>query len=221
MLSSFRKKIKCFAPVKYKPFYGKFRDKKFTMLDVGCGNHSATHAKQWFSQCIYHGIDNTESNFNSSDLEALDTFHPIDLSTEKITTIPDNFFHVIIVSHVIEHLPNGISLIDDLSAKLISGGVIYIEFPAVKTLAFPSAKRGTLHFCDDESHRRLYDLKEIANVLLANNFKIHKAGTRHDPCGILFLPLILLIKLLKRESLTGYGLWDLFGFAQYVYAEKR
>ena len=191
------------------------------MLDIGCGNHSPSQTKAWFPLCVYHGVDKIEYNNNASDMESMEEFYSIDLVKEKIDVIPDNFFHVVIISHVIEHLPNGLAVIRDLCDKIVPGGLIYIEFPSVRSLAFPAAKHGVLHFCDDDSHVKLYDIKEIANVLLAEKFKIRKAGARRDKAGLLLLPFILLIKWMRGENLTGFGLWDLFGFAQYVYAEKR
>ena len=70
-------------------------------------------------------------------------------------------------------------LLAALTAKLKPGGSIFVEYPSVRSLSLPSMP-GTLNFCDDHSHVRVYDLKEVANVLLANGMLITKAGTRRD-----------------------------------------
>jgi len=207
--------------VKFKFIYREYRDKAFTILDVGCGNHSPTATKKWFPKCRYFGIDKSIYNNDQRDIDIAEKFYNIDLCKENLEDIPENFFDIIIMSHVIEHIPNGIAVIEELTRKLKHGGKIYIEYPSVKSLSLPRVDGGSLHFCDDNSHIRLYDLKEICNALLANGMKIIKAGTRRDPAGILLLPAIIMIKWLRGEPLTGFGLWDLLGFAEFVYAEKK
>ncbi|MCB2183188.1 MAG: class I SAM-dependent methyltransferase [Desulfobulbaceae bacterium] len=212
--------MKFIVPVKFKKFYKEYKSKSFTILDVGCGNHAPSSTKNWFPHCRYFGVDKEMYNIAAYDVEIMEKFYKLDLREQALNDIPNNFFNVAIVSHIIEHIPNGIDVIEELTCKLIKGGKIYIEYPSVRSLSFPQSK-GSLQFCDDPSHIKLYDLKEVCNVLLANDFRILKAGVRRDWVGILFLPAILFIKLLRKEPLTGFGLWDLMGFAEYVYAEKK
>lgn len=101
----------------------------------------------------------------------MDHFYLIDLQTSNLSTIPDNTFDVVILSHVIEHLFFGDQIIKEAISKLKTGGYIYIEYPSVKSLSLPRHE-GTLHFSDDATHIRLYDLKEIGNILLSENCTI-------------------------------------------------
>ena len=79
----------------------------------------------------------------------------------------------------------------------------------------------TLHFCDDPTHVRLYNIKEIANVLLDADFIIIKAARRRDFKRIIFTPVVIFLDWAKMYRIVGYGLWDLLGFAEYFYAKKK
>jgi SAM-dependent methyltransferase len=148
----------------------------------------------------------------------MEKFYNIDLEKETLDSLPDAYFDVIIVSHVIEHLKNGLEILPSISKKLKQGGEIYIEFPSIRSLSFP---RGGLHFCDDPSHVRAYDIREIANVLLSNGFKIIKAGICSSVARKIISPIQLFRIMLMQKKVTLAGLWDLFGFADFVYAVKK
>ncbi len=211
-------------PYKLRFFYRKYRSISFNLLDVGCGNKSPSITKYWFPQCKYYGLDKEVYNNYDVDFECMDKFYQIDLERSDLAEVPNDFFQAIIFSHVIEHLSDGLNVIKILTHKLSPGGNIYIEFPAVKSLSLPSA-RETLNFCDDESHVRLYDLKEIANTLLLNGVKIIKGGHRRDMRKVvlspLFVPPLQIYSLIRYRDLWARGLWDLLGFADYIYGEKR
>lgn len=207
-------------PVKFKRFYKLFKDKEFKILDVGCGNHSPQITKKYFPKCEYYGIDRELYNLDAFDLMKMKEFYHFELTPYNLRKIPDNFFDVIIMNHIIEHLPNGLEIIAIITQKLKEGGFIYIEYPSVKSLKMPSLK-GTLHFSDDPTHIKLYNLVDVCNILLDNNFKIIKAGTRRDKIGIFLFPIIIIVKLLRKEVLAGQGIWDVLGFAEYVWATKK
>lgn len=192
------------------------------MLDMGCGNHSASNAKYWFKKCLYTGVDKQNFNNDETDFSLMEKYYEIDLETEvdKIDELPDDHYDAVVLSHIIEHITNGICLLEKLVKKNKPGGCIYIEFPSVRSLKFPSMHE-TLNFCDDETHIRLYSIQEVANILLKNNYKIIKAGTRRNPKRIIFLPLLVLLDFLKTGRLVSYGFWDILGFAEYVFAVKK
>ena len=55
----------------------------------------------------------------------------MDLEELDFNNIPGNFFDVIIMKHVIEHLRNGDQVIEKLLSRLRKRGIIYnIEFPS-------------------------------------------------------------------------------------------
>ncbi|MDD4870769.1 MAG: class I SAM-dependent methyltransferase [Kiritimatiellae bacterium] len=212
------KRIFGLFPPKFRWFYRDLYGREFTLLDVGCGNHSASLAKTWFPKCRYHGVDKGIYANSEEDFKLMEKFYELDLSNTSLKSLPDNFYDVVIANHIIEHLSNGLDLLREITGKIKPGGVIYVEFPSVRSMSFPSMK-GTLNFCDDDTHVRVYDLKEVANVLLVNNFKVIRAGTRRTWWKFAALPLYLVYVIFDRKLLAL--LWEILGFAEYVYAVKK
>ena len=189
------------------------------MLDVGCGNNSPSITKKWFRYVEYHGIDLDDKYLSHEDKAAMKNFYKIDLEESNLDEIPETYFDVIIASHVIEHIDNGLDILSKLTKKLLPEGKLYIEYPSARSLNLPSV-RGTLNFCDDQTHKRLYNIYEISNILLKNNLKIVRAGTRRDKIAILLFPIIMLRRIFLGQDLGGRGLWDITGFAEFIYAKK-
>jgi hypothetical protein len=188
------------------------------ILDIGCGNRSCEITKHWFPRCEYHGVDRDFYAGDSTDYTRMDFFHRIDLEKDALDDLPRA--DAIILSHVIEHLSNGSEVVAVLCKKLNPGGVIYLEFPSVRSLALPHAY-GTLQFCDDETHKRLYSVLDIANTLIANGLKIVYGGQKRDWLRMYFyVPLGLVYNcyyFAKNGRLTTKGgMWDLFGFADCI-----
>jgi SAM-dependent methyltransferase len=204
---------------RFRRFYREYHNQEFRILDVGCGNHSARFAKRYFPKCQYFGVDREIYNNDEEDMKLMERLYLLDLDVSNFDELPDDYFDVILMSHVIEHARRGITALQTLACKkLKTGGVIYVEFPSVRSLAFPSMP-GTLHFCDDVTHVRLYDTKEIANALLSSNCRIIKAATRRWVDRVLLLPLTVLAKMWQGKP-TASCYWDLLGFADFVYARK-
>jgi SAM-dependent methyltransferase len=167
-------------------------------------------------------VDREEYNNSPSDMRAMDQFYRIDLDKETLNSLPENHYDVVVAAHVLEHLENPYEVLKALISKLKKGGKIYLEFPSLKSLGLPSME-GTLQFCDDTTHVSLLNPYDIANILLRQGITIRKARLRRDWIRLLTSPLFLLDNV--RRSLSGKkarsrGLWDLTGFAYYVYGEK-
>ncbi len=203
----------------------KFASKKPLMvLDVGCGNASFEVTKQWLNVKEYHGVDREFWHGQQNDYKGIDQFYKIDLDKEGLSKVPDNYFDVIIFSHVIEHLWNGHKILAELTQKLQKGGVIYVETPSERTLNYPSAD-GFLNFKDDPTHTQPYPYNDIAQTLSQNGVIIHKKGTRRDVKRIVLLSLPAIIynlfySLPFKRRIMAAGLWDLLGVAVFVVGSK-
>lgn len=205
----------------------RFLDRHFTkkgafiLLDIGAGNNSATNTKKWFPNCTYHGVDrNRDYNNNDKDFELMDQFFEIDLTLLNFNEIPDNHYDAIMMAHVIEHLPNGTDVIKALIPKLKKGGLIYIEYPGIKSTTLPS-KKGTLNFFDDDTHCRIYSKIELFNLLMSTGCLPLKGGTRRDIQTIILLPIKLIHNKIKYGYVMGSVFWDLLGFAEFVLAKRK
>jgi SAM-dependent methyltransferase len=210
-----------FMPARLRYLRKRFGTRPFSMLDVGCGNHSPSRTRRFLPRCNYFGIDRELYNNDAADLSAMSKFWQIDLESSDLTEIPDSSFDAIVMSHVIEHLRSGLDVLGTLATrKLKPGGVIYVEFPSVRSLGLPSMT-GTLQFCDDPTHLRVYSVREIANVLLSQRLRILSAGRRRLWDRVILLPLAYLYRRLLQRDLEVAGIfWDLLGFADYVFAER-
>lgn len=198
-----------------------FGQKKFSLLDVGAGNHSASKTKRLFPHCEYYGID-LDRHFNNdeNDFAAMEVFYEMDLTLLQFDAIPDNHFDFIRMTHIIEHLYNGDEVIRNLLPKLKKEGFIYIEYPGQKSTTLPSMN-GTLNFYDDPTHVRIYSVKELTGLLEKNNCAILSAGSRRNWVFLAAMPFRVMVNFLKGRKPQGNMFWDLLGFAEFVYAKKK
>jgi SAM-dependent methyltransferase len=191
------------------------------ILDIGSGSHSSSITKKWWPDCHYTGVDRDVNYDNTpEDISAMDEFIQLDLTELDYKKIPDNSFDVIIMSHVIEHLHNGDQVLPLLFKKLKKGGLFYIEFPCEASASFPS-KRETLNFFDDDTHVRIYSIKEVANIFMQENFMVKAAGKNRSWLNIALMPIKIPLQLLTKSYVRGGVYWDWYGFADYLVAEKK
>src|ERR1700733_5465731 len=118
------------------------------ILDVGCGNNSPSTTKQWFPGCHYSGVDVERYNNNDDDLAAMDAFYPVGVDGSGYSAIPDSSFDLILLHHVVEHMPKPEPILKSLCSKLKPGGYIWVAFPSLRSLSLPPASQWTLQFCD-------------------------------------------------------------------------
>lgn len=224
-LALFVKRI--FAPHRFKiikSYLG--NQKELTVLDVGCGNNSCAVTKKWLPVKLYHGIDKEFWHGSESDYKEMDHVFFIDMEfeLEKVDTILDNNYDIIILSHIIEHVKNGFEVLEALLPKLKKNGLIYVEAPHHRTLGYPSAT-GFLNFHDEPTHRMVYNYYDVSRVFLKHDLQILKAKTRRDRFRLIFFtPLIILFNFLYylpfKQKIFASGLWDFLGVAFFVIAKK-
>ena len=220
------KRMRILATPKFlflKKFINSYSEDKIKLLDVGCGNKSPSITVSLFPKVEYFGLDKEDYNLTNEDKKILENkYFLVDLDnlSELDNALPNNYFDFIIMNHVIEHTRKGIEILEILSKKLKVGGGIYIEFPSVRSLSLPSME-GTLNFCDDPTHVKLYDIKEVANTLIKCEFKIIKAGTRRNFIRCLLTPMVTIYQLIEHKKIQGSAFWDILGFAEFLYAKKN
>jgi len=198
---------------------------KLDLLDIGCGNHSPTITKRWLKNCTYTGVDITEEcNLDAEDRRIMDRFILVGADGTGYGEIPDRAFDVIILSHVIEHMRDPAPILATLCKKLRPGGYIYLSFPSLRSLSLPSGNGTTLNFCDDSTHIRIPDVREIAQLLLNQNVRIIRAGRSIDVpryvIGASLYPYVLLRKVITGK-MHGRGLWQFLGFEDMVFGQRR
>ena len=200
----------------------KYFKNKYNILDIGCGGESPLQTKIIFPYSRYIGIDRDFKYHNSlKSIEIIDKKikHDLNDSLDNLQKkIGDEKFDIVIFNHTIEHTFKGLDILNVIIPKIKSNGCIYIEFPSTKSLTLPSMK-GTLNFCDDKTHLRVYSIRELANNLLTNKCSIIKAGKRFNIFSIILIPFRLVNCILFKKSPAGV-FWDITGFADFVFAYK-
>jgi SAM-dependent methyltransferase len=199
------------------------RGARLMILDIGCGNNSPTITKQWFPGCHYSGADIQTYNNTAADLAAIDAFYLLGIDGSGYAAIPDSHYDLIILHHVIEHIPAPVPILEMICAKLKPGGLIWIAFPSLRSLSLPSAD-GSLHFSDDPTHVYVPDIRETSNVLMRNGIRILHAGRSKDLVrtliGIAMLPVALLRRVFTSKF-SSRGLWYVLGFEDHVLGQRR
>ena len=190
------------------------------ILDIGSGSHSSSITKKWWPNCHYTGVDKDVNYDNTpADIQAMDEFIQLDLTSLNFDDIPNDTYDIIIMSHVIEHLHNGDEVLPLLCKKLKTGGLFYVEFPCEASTTFPS-KRETLNFFDDKTHVRVYSIKELVNLFIRQQFSVLKAGKNRSWINIALMPIKIPLQLITKGYVRGGVYWDWYGFAEYVIARK-
>jgi SAM-dependent methyltransferase len=196
---------------------GQRRHSPLRILDVGCGPH-VMNTKTWFNVLEYHGVDRHMWPGFEHLYSNLDKLFFVDLETPDLMEIPDEHYELIILSHVIEHLSNGLEVIEAVTRKLAPGGCIYIESPSKRTINFPSAI-GFMNFYDDPTHKRLYFDDEIIHILQKSYLRVLYAGYRRTWARALLVPPVSIVLNLFyflpiRKRISSWGLWELLGIAR-------
>jgi len=198
---------------------------ELNVLDVGCGSNSSELSRLWLKIKQYDGIDKEHWNGDSDSYTGIDNLFNIDLEFTGLLEIEDDFYDVIILSHVIEHISNGLDIISILTKKMKPGGIIYIETPSCRTINFPSAV-GFLNFYDDKTHKKTYFDSEIIPILQMNACIVRFFGYRRSLIRMLLIsPIAILLNLFYfipfKKTLCSWGLWDLLGVSRVWIGQKR
>jgi SAM-dependent methyltransferase len=195
------------------------------ILDIGCGNGSPTVTKRWFPGCHYAGADIQRYKLSNADVAAMDAYYSLGADGSGYDAIPDASYDFVILNHVVEHMRDPAPVVATLCAKLRPGGYMWIAFPSFKSLSLPHAEDETLQFCDDPTHVYLPDVREMANILLANGVAVLHAGRSREG---FFTGLGDVLKLGKRavkwlftRQFSGRGMWYVLGFEDHVFGQRR
>lgn len=158
------------------------RDRK--ILDVGCGTGSVLESLAHKGDL--YGVDT--SAYALKLCNAKGNFKLKRMNAEKLS-FPENFFDVIIMSDIIEHVDDDIKVIENCRRILKTGGILIITVPAHMYLwNYDDARLG---------HKRRYNKMMLKS--LASGFNVEKISYIH----FFTYPLAVLARF--REFLSKRG----------------
>lgn len=196
----------------------KFSDKSINYLDYGCGSGKNIFSlKEKFKNWKFFGYDKYNSKLSIKNNDSIIFFQDL----EKLDKLGDNYFHIINLSSVIEHVQDPISLIIFLKKKLCDGGIIIIKTPNFNSLSRKFFGK-YWHNLDIPRHLHIFSDENLIKMLNDNGLKkkkifysrnsgvevkslysffdIKKKPKIHNFIISLFNPLTLILSLLKTSS---------------------
>ncbi len=173
------------------------------ILEVGCGEGN-------FGAQLLHkdkeiwGIE----PFEASAKKAKETLNKVLVGTidEKIDEIPDNYFDVVILNDVLEHLLEPWDDISKLKSKLSKNGVMVTSIPNVRysknlfKLLFNRDWKYTEDNILDSTHFRFFTKKSIKRMFTENGYEIKKIKGINRTKSFAYLPFAILFNILFLGS---------------------
>ena len=195
MIKNIRANLALELKPKFKKTY-EINNRPNKILDIGIANFSYAETKLIFSSSIYHGVDCSNINY---EINEPDKFFLCNLEEVNWYKNLSDKYDLIIANHVLEHIKRGDDVFQELCSLMAPNGILYCEFPSIIT-AFKKKKKGMYHFHDDPTHRRFYNLENLANIGLMNDCKIISCGpTSTTLKNCLSIPRAIYNMLLHRE----------------------
>jgi 2-polyprenyl-3-methyl-5-hydroxy-6-metoxy-1,4-benzoquinol methylase len=182
------------------------KSKPPTLLDIGCGNGD------FLIRSNYCGYISTGIDFDPRTIDIARS-RGLDACVSEVHSLSQSVtYNAITLSHVIEHIADPVSLLEEIFKRLKPGGYFYIATPN-----FNSAGRRTFgndwRGCDVPRHMHFFDSQVLGRLLSDVGFtKIHQVYDLQQsigiirsslelkyPSGVAFLKLLSSIKLLLQN----------------------
>lgn len=166
------------------------------VLDIGCGSGGNFDLISKYYKNIY-GVE-----ASSCVMEIAKQKYPdINISQGDLPdNVPfsDNYFDIIFLLDVLEHIEDDSSALKTIFKKLKPGGYLILTVPAFNFL--------WSHHDEINHHKRRYSLGELTSKIRKNNFKI-KCESYFNT---LLFPLIALVRLVKKGNASLKNKSDIF-----------
>lgn len=180
------------------------------VLDVGCGRgQTLQQFAEVYPGIELHGVD------RMTETPAPIHYTRLDLDTEPLP-YPDNYFDVIVMTHVIEHLCHPTFMAGEIGRVLAPGGWFYVEAPNWVATVIPGAT-----FWDNPTHVRPWSPNGF-NSLLKDyaGLRVHAIGVRRHwvRLPVDFVRAVLAIIGIRSKaggnSIRNVVGWSCFGIGQ-------
>lgn len=191
------------------------------VLDVGCGNDSASRLKQMRPDLYYIGLDIDHENTGNKQKSTY--------ADEMRITKPENFHEpieelsgtvdYIISSHNLEHCQDREKVLTAMIGALKKDGLMYLSFPSMQSQFFPR-RMGPLNYYDEKEHTETPpDPEKIHRILKSMNCQVIFQSLGYRPPLLAMIGFIVepISRLINR---TLIGTWQLYGFESILWIRK-
>ncbi|MFH0766045.1 MAG: class I SAM-dependent methyltransferase [Calditrichota bacterium] len=195
------------------------------VLELGCGSGSnLVLLNQINPHLELHGVDLRDGG----GLPEYIRFHKMDLDADPSLPYPDESFDLILLTHVLEHLRNPLSLAREINRILKCGGYLYVEAPNWVSLFIPSfsfqrRQHGPFNFFDDPTHLKPWSKHGIYSFISQYaGLQVVRVGTVRNWARLPLDPLIIILALLIRRrgwlvtSISNLTGWCVYGVGRKI-----
>jgi len=186
-----------------------------TVIDIGGEPRDSELAATFLPNCRFTTLNIVQSGPVAPDAE----FIRCDLDHDRLAPVAGRHFDYVISSHTLEHLRDGVGLIEELAALVDEGGHLYLEWPSPRSRRFPIRGLG-LHFEDDPTHVATIALDEAVRRLRAAGLTILAAGPRRNRLRALLAPILFVRTSFRFRRVVLYDFWDWTGYADMICAVR-
>ena len=174
----------------------KFKYYKIKYLDFGCGNSKhLIYIRSQYPKWELYGYDKSEfsrNNLKKNNFNLIDNFG----------NIPDNFFDIINLSSVIEHLEHPTEDIKLLKKKIKKEGVIIIKTPNWKSFGRIIFRKNWINY-DIPRHIYIFSSKNLKKFLIDKGFKILRVNHSYN-IGVELKSMYRALKIKKRPKIHNF-----------------
>jgi 2-polyprenyl-3-methyl-5-hydroxy-6-metoxy-1,4-benzoquinol methylase len=190
-----------------------------TILEIGCGSGNFS------AQLVKEGVETWGVEpFEESAKEAKSKLYKVVVGTldEKLSELPDNYFDVIVMNDVIEHLLEPWDDIVNLKSKLKKEGVLVTSIPNVRysknlfKMIFNRDWKYTDDLILDRTHYRFFTKRSIKRMFKDCGYTIESIKGINTTKSFLYFPFAVLFNILFLGSQL-----DMFYMQHATVAKKK
>lgn len=136
-------------------------------LDFGCGGGEELARKSLIHPCWdFYGLDNSKIACQKTKEKGFTVF----CDDQEEERLPENFFDIVNMSHVIEHVTDPSVVLNRIQATMKDGGRIIISTPNITSASF-ILFRSFWFALDTPRHLTLFSEKTLTRLLQKNGFR--------------------------------------------------
>ncbi|MHB8278405.1 MAG: class I SAM-dependent methyltransferase [Candidatus Humimicrobiaceae bacterium] len=172
--------------------------KKGRLLDIGYGGGGLLYEMQKQGFEVF-GLDTSSEAFEIVNKKMGFNKNIFNCELEDCK-FPNNYFDVITLCHVLEHLPDPKKTLYEIEKKIKDDGILIVSVPNIDCFVFKVFKRFWFSL-DAPRHYYHFSYDTIDKILKSTGFKVIKVN--YPPMNFPLDPLKSLILFLKEKKITN------------------